>query len=63
MIKVDGYVTLGTKYAVRLDMTEEEFDALSPTEQNQLIDESINWHETIRSAGVEELDVWSVEKI
>ena len=61
MIKVSGEVALKVRYAVKLNMTEEEFDALSERKQNELIDGAINWHDELRNAETDEIEVWDIE--
>ncbi|WP_256366285.1 hypothetical protein [Rummeliibacillus stabekisii] len=41
-------------------MTEEEFDSLPERKQNDLIDGSINWHETMKNAEIDEIEIWDV---
>lgn len=55
-----GDVKLRVNFKVKLNMTEEEFDSLSEFQQNQLIEDSIDWHDTLRSAETEDIDVWDV---
>lgn len=57
MIEVVGEATLKVRYSVELDITEEEFDNLSERKQDALIDEAINWHETLKNAETDEIEV------
>ena len=63
MIKVSGRITLSVDYTVKLNMTEEQFYNLSEHQQNQIIDENIDWHNTLRNAEVEDVDVWDLEEV
>lgn len=63
MIKVSGRITLSIDYTVKLNMTEEQFDNLSERQVNKLIDESIDWHNAMNNAEVEDVDVWDLEEV
>lgn len=63
MIKVRGSVTLRVGYEVELDMTEKEFDTLSAIKQNALIDETIDWHNELRNAETDDVEIWDVDEI
>jgi hypothetical protein len=57
MIRVTGTAKLRVNYEVQLDMTEDEFDAMSERSQNELLDNMIDWKEACRSAELDDLDV------
>lgn len=57
MIKVTGTARLTVWYGVELDISEEEFDALSERKQNELLDGAIDWREVCRGAELDEIDV------
>lgn len=61
-VKVNGTADLRVWYSVELDMSEEEFYKLSEREQDKLIEEAIDWHETCRSAQVSSIEVDDVEE-
>lgn len=63
MIRVTGTATLKVDYSVDLDMTEEQFDALSERHQNQLIDRHIDWFDACRSGEMDDLDIDDVTEI
>lgn len=63
MIKVTGTMSLKTDFTVELDMTEEEFDALSGQRQDELIDGEIDWYMALRSADLDDIDVWDIVEI
>lgn len=60
-IKVSGSLKLRGFYEVELDMTEEEFDALSAHEQNIAIEEMIDWRNWLDNAELDDVDVDDVE--
>ena len=57
MITVTGDTTLRLRYKVKFNMTEEQWDALSEVEQNELIDSKIDWHNEMRNAEVTDYEV------
>ncbi|UTI41137.1 hypothetical protein [Niallia sp. RD1] len=57
MIKVKGSLTLRGSYEVALDMTEEEFDALSEREQNDEINDAMDWREFLDNSDIDDIDV------
>lgn len=63
MIEVYGKAILKVDFNVELDMSEDEFEALSEKKQDALIDSKINWHSTLRSAEVDEFDVYEFREV
>lgn len=63
MIKITGEVTLKVNYAVKLDMTAEQFEGLSERKQNELIEEGIDWHNELRNAQTDDIEVWDIDEI
>ncbi|OIJ17075.1 hypothetical protein BKP37_00610 [Anaerobacillus alkalilacustris] len=62
-ITVSGEVRLRVSYQVELNMSEQEFDALSEREQNEHLENAIDWLEAGRNAEVDEFDVDDVIEI
>ncbi|MEK4191732.1 hypothetical protein NYE59_01470 [Paenibacillus sp. FSL L8-0323] len=62
MIRVSGDVKLRVPYVLDIDMTEDEWDALSEREQNEVIDGMIG-HSEMESAEMDDCDVWDVVSI
>jgi len=62
MIRVTGEVTLKVPYSLNINMSEEEWDALSERKQDQIIGDSIGYEET-KSAEVSYVDVDDVISI
>ena len=62
MITVTGQARLKVPYTVQLDMTTEEFDALSERKQNELLDDSIDWKDACRNAELDDIDVDDVQE-
>lgn len=60
-IKVKGSLKLRGNYEVELDMTEAEFDALSEREQNEEINDAIDWRNWLDNSDLDDLDVDDVE--
>jgi hypothetical protein len=60
-IKVLGSITMTGNYAVELDMTEAEFDALSEREQNDEINDAIDWKNWLDNADIRDVDVDDVK--
>lgn len=56
-IEVVGSLKLRANYRVTLDMTEEEFDRLSEREQNDEINDMIDWKDVLDNSDLDELDV------
>ena len=63
MIKVSGSAKLCVNYDVELNMTEEQFDALSYRKKEGLINANIDWHDALRNADVTDIDVDDLEEI
>lgn len=63
MIEVTGRVTLKAPYKVRLNITKDQFDAMSEHQQNKLLDSTINWHATMSSAQADDFHVYDVETV
>jgi hypothetical protein len=61
MIKVIGSIKLRGNYEVELDMTEAEFDALSEREQNEEIEDAIDWRNFLDNCDTDEIDVDDVK--
>lgn len=57
MIIVSGSIKLRGNYEVKLDMTEEQFDRLSERQQNEEIENAVNWDEWIRNAELNDIDI------
>ena len=62
MVKISGQATLSVPFLVKLDMTSEEFEALSESKQNEILEESIDWMSTMRNAETEDIDVWGIHE-
>lgn len=62
-IRVSGRANMKVEYSTELDMTEEEFDALSQQKQDSLIDAHVDWKEVTRSAEVEIDDDVEIVKV
>lgn len=62
MIKVSGTARLKVDYSVRIDMTEEEFNEMPLRNQEELLDNSIDWETVCRNATVDDIDVDEVEE-
>lgn len=52
-VKIKGDFRMSGGFEVELDMTKEEFEALSLPEQKDLIDENLDWVEHIIHAGAD----------
>jgi hypothetical protein len=63
MIKVSGLVKVSASFEVELDMTEDEFDALSDRQQEELLEGVIDWRDTLESSETDSIDVWELEEI
>ena len=63
MIRVNGSAKLKTDFTVDLNITEEEFDAVSSRQQDLLIENSVDWQEAMRQAEVDDIDVDDLEEI
>jgi hypothetical protein len=61
MIKVKGELRLRANFEVDLDMTEEEFDALSRWKQEDVISGEIDWRNWLDNSDVVDLDVDEIE--
>jgi hypothetical protein len=62
-ISVQGEATLKVPFTVELNTTIEQFDALTVQEQNQTIDDMIDWVHATRSAKVDDIEVDNVEVV
>lgn len=56
-LKVQGTATLRVNYAVEVQYTEAQWEALSEKKQNEILDAAIDWAEACRNAGVDDIDV------
>lgn len=63
MIKIKGTVTLSGDFEVVLDMTEEEFDALSNEEQNEELESAIDWRNVFENSETDGIDVWDLDEV
>ncbi|WP_400194642.1 hypothetical protein [Lysinibacillus telephonicus] len=63
MIKIRGQATLKVDFAVELNISEEEFETFSVKKQNMLIDEAIDWRNTLRNAETDDIEVWEYEEV
>lgn len=63
MITVSGRFELRGHYSVELDITEEEFDAMTTRKQNELLDSSIDWEDTYRQAELSDIEVDEVSEV
>ena len=63
MIEIEGIAYLKVKFTIKLDMTEATFDELSTEDQDKLMEETIDWHETLRNAETESFDIHELEEI
>lgn len=48
-LKVSGSFKLTSNFEINLDMTSEEFEALNQREQDELMENHINWYKVLRS--------------
>lgn len=63
-VKVSGEVVLRIPYTVRLDMTEEAWEALSDEKQNQLIENELRKRTTAQIGEViDDIDVFDVTEV
>ena len=60
-IIVKGSINVSASFIVRLDMTQGDFDSLSHVKQDEIIQEHIDFMETMRSADINDLDIDDVE--
>lgn len=63
MIKITGVAKLSVPFEVELNMSEEEFDDLTERQQNDLLDNHIDWMEVCRGGEVDDIDVYDLEEI
>lgn len=63
MIEVTGEATLKVKYSVELDISEDEFENLSERKQDEMIEDAINWHEILKNAETNEIEIDDVFEI
>lgn len=56
-LKVQGTATLRVNYAVEVQYTEAQWEALSEKKQNEILDAAIDWAEACRNADVDDIDV------
>jgi hypothetical protein len=61
MITVTGTVSLKVSYSVEFDMTEDEWDSLLPSQQDDLLDSHVDWKEACRDAEVDGFDIDDVK--
>ncbi|MBO1909723.1 hypothetical protein [Sporosarcina sp. 6E9] len=62
-INVYGNAVLKARFSVELDMTEEEFEALTEHQKDNLVDSKIDWHNAMQGAEVDEMDIWEYREI
>lgn len=62
MIRVIGTARFNVDFRLDIDMTEDEWDLLSESDQNTYIDDCIGMNE-MESAEMSDCDVWEVENI
>ena len=57
MITVSGTATLRVDFSVEVKMTEDQWDALGESKQNELLDSAIDWYDAYKGAEVDEFEV------
>lgn len=60
---VYGQVVLKVDFNIDLPISEEEFGNMNEQEQDDLIDSHIDWSDAMRSAEVDEVDVYEYRKV
>lgn len=61
MIEVNGTAKVRVDYSVNVDMTVDDWDALSDNEQNKIIEGQVDWMDACRSGEVDDIEVDEVE--
>ncbi|MBU7320294.1 hypothetical protein [Paenibacillus oleatilyticus] len=62
MIKVTGTVWLTVEFEAEIDMTEEEFDAMTEHDRTALLDQASKWRDTAKLDEIE-VDEYEVNEI
>lgn len=62
-IKVEGQAKLKVSFSVNLEMTEAEFESKTEREQDEIIENAINWHDALPNSETDEIDVWDYAEI
>lgn len=63
MIKVTGEATLKVRYEVNLPCTEAQFEALSESDAQAILDEHIDWRSALSNVETDNIDVWDYEEV
>lgn len=56
-LKVEGTAKLNVNYSVEVNYTEEQWEAMSVRQQNEILDGAIDWLAAGRNATVDDIDV------
>jgi hypothetical protein len=57
MIEVNGTAKILVDYSIEVEMTVEEWDALSQKKQDEYIENHVDWMDACRSGEVDDIDV------
>lgn len=63
MIKVTGMASLRVRYMVEVNVTEEQWEQMNESSQNDFLESVIDWKDACRSAEIDEMDVWDIEEV
>ena len=63
MIRVSGRAELKVPFNILLNMSEAQFESLSDSRANELIEETIDWLGATRSAEVSDIDIWEYDEV
>lgn len=63
MIRVSGRAELTVPFNIVLNMSGAQFEALSDSRANDLIEETIDWLGATRNAEVSDIDIWEYDEV
>jgi len=62
MIEISGTAKIRVDYSIELDMTEEVWDDLTEKQQNEKIENHVDWMDACRSGEVDDIEVDEVNE-
>lgn len=63
MIKVTGTVWLTVEFEAEIDMTEEEFNAMTEHDRAALLENASKWRDAVESAEVDEFEINEIDDV
>jgi hypothetical protein len=63
VLEVSGTANIYVNYSITIDLTEAEWDEMSPAAQTEYLDNHVDWMDACRSGSVEDIDIDDVKEM